>query len=224
MWPQVVQIWTKGPSGILKLGSAIVRELRERGTTVICQLSVTGLGREIEPHVPWPVDWTAIEDLADLLGGPEAIAWRYDPVVPGYSDLRVLDEIAGRFAARGITRASYNWLQPGRALVQERMGSWASKFRFDDVEEFSLGIERIGRKHGIEFTILAEGEKLPGSLNLSTRGAWQYEWLMETGAGFPTREMLPGVFRPGCMTAPSFDVGVAGQYRSCFGCVYCFEP
>jgi hypothetical protein len=223
--PPVVQIWTKGPRESLSRGRALLTLLREQRTTILCQLTVTGLGPEIEPDVPWPVDWDGIEELIAFLGTPEAVLWRYDPVFPGLSDISQLRYLAANFASRGVSKAVYNQAEYGLELVGRRMGAQVA--RIDgaaDTNAFSREIESTGRDYGIGFATLAEGEKLDGTLSLSSRGCWQYEWLARAGHGFPSRDFLPGAKRPGCMCAHSFDVGRPGQFAACHRCVYCFAP
>ncbi len=224
-WPQVVQIWTKGPREVLQRGHALLSLLREKRTTIICQLSVTGFGPEFEPLVPWPVDWAGIDEMIAFLGTPEALLWRFDPVIPGVTDLEMLRYLAANFASHGISKAVYNWGEYGLGLVQNRIGPLDRRIDLSvDMNALSHEIEAVGQSYGIEFSILAEGEKLDEQLNLSSRGCWQYEWLARIGDGFPSRDYLPGAHRPGCMCAPSFDVGRAGHFGSCHGCVYCFAP
>lgn len=221
--PKVVQIWTKGPRKALEKGHGILTSLRKRGTIIICQLTVTGFGPEFEPLVPWPVDWEGIDRMIDFLATPQALLWRYDPVIPGISDLKFFEEMANRFSVRGIRRAVYNWGECGLELVRRRMGKLYRRIDFSqDRNQFAIDLERIGRAEGIDFFILAEGEKLGGELRLSSRGSWQYEWLNDVCEGFPSRDFLPGVFRSGCMCAPSFDIGLEGRNEQCHGCVYCF--
>lgn len=223
--PPVVQIWTKGPREALSRGRALLTLLREQRTTILCQLTVTGLGPEIEPDVPWPVDWDGIEELIAFLGTPEAVLWRYDPVFPGLSDLSQLRYLASNFASRGVSKAVYNQAEYGLELAARRMGAQIARIDGDaDTNAFSRQIESTGRDCGIGFTTLAEGEKLDGTLSLSSRGCWQYEWLARAGHGFPSRDFLPGARRPGCMCAHSFDVGRPGQFAACHRCVYCFAP
>jgi hypothetical protein len=222
-WPQVVQIWTKGPREVLRRGRALLTLLREKGTIIICQLTVTGFGPEFEPLVPWPVDWAGIDEMIAFLGTPEALLWRYDPVIPGVTDLGVLRYLAANFARRGVSKAVYNWGEYGWRLVRNRIGSLERRLDVSvDMNALSREIEAVGQAHGIGFSILAEGEKLDGHLNLSSRGCWQYEWLARVSDGFPSRDFLPGANRPGCICAPSFDVGLAGQFGSCHRCAYCF--
>lgn len=221
--PRVIQIWTKGPRAVLQKGHEILNKCREFGSVIICQLTVTGYGPSIEPQVPWPVDWEGIVQMISFLGTSRALLWRYDPVLPGIANLQTLETMTEKFAELGVSRAVYNWGEYGLELVRERMGKIYEQIDFlMDKNEFSRNIESIGKAHGIDFLILAEGEKLSGDLALSSRGCWQYEWLTEVCDDFPSQELLPAVFRSGCMCAPSFDVGVAGQFNNCHGCVYCF--
>ncbi|MBN2535144.1 MAG: DUF1848 family protein [Spirochaetales bacterium] len=221
--PRVVQIWTKNPGDVLRRGQHLLNEFRKDGTIVICQLTVTGFGPEFEPRVPWPVDWQGIDMMIDFLGTPRALLWRYDPVIPGISDLGMFEYLVRNFAQRGITRAVYNRGEYGLELVRKRMGHLYHRIDFTlDKNILSHEIEQTGRDHGIEFLVLAEGEQLAKPLNVSSRGCWQYEWLVQASDSFPSRDFLPGVFRPGCICAPSFDIGHDGQYEHCHGCVYCF--
>jgi DNA repair photolyase len=223
--PPVVQIWTKGPREVLSRGRALLTFLREQKTTILCQLTVTGLGPEIEPDVPWQVDWDGIEKLIVFLGTPEAVLWRYDPVFPGLSDISELRNLAANFASRGVNKAVYNQAEYGLELVGRRMGAQVARIDSAvDANVFSREIEAAGRDYGVSFTTLAEGEKLDRTLSLSSRGCWQYEWLARVGHGFPSRDFLPGAKRPGCMCAHSFDVGRPGQFAACHRCVYCFAP
>ena len=81
--PWVVQVWTKDPAGVLRLGGDTLRALVGAGVTLAAQVTVTGLAGTVwEPHVP-PDGLQAAAGLAALAGGPEHLAWRYDPVIPG---------------------------------------------------------------------------------------------------------------------------------------------
>ena len=42
--PWILQIWTKNPRGVMELGGALLERLCAGGTTITCQLTVTGLG------------------------------------------------------------------------------------------------------------------------------------------------------------------------------------
>lgn len=223
--PRVIQIWTKGPRGLLQKGAELLEYCRAKGAVIVCQLTVNGYGPTVEPRVPWPIDWAGIDGMIDFLKTPQAILWRYDPVIPGIADLGVLEGLAQAFGQRGVTRGTYNWAELGWFFVRERLGRLYDRIDFQlDKDLFSQEIERIGSRYGISFMILAEAEGLAASLNAVSRGSWQYEWLTEVGDGFPPRDFLPGARRGGCMCAPSFDIGFEGQFGKCHGCVYCFAP
>jgi len=223
--PRILQLWTKGPRAALARGGELLARLRRRGAAILCQLTVTGYGPTIEPLVPWPVDWEGIDRLIEFLGTPEAVLWRFDPVIPGVADLGTLRTLAAGFASRGVVRAVYNWIEVGWEVVRRRLGPLERQLDTSlDRNVFSRLIEAVGQDCGVAFSILAEGDGLAGDLTLSTRGAWQYEWLLRVGPGFPSRGFLPAAFRPGCMCAPSFDVGLEGQFDGCHRCLYCFAP
>lgn len=223
--PKVVQIWTKNAGGVLDRGQDLLESLKKNGSILLCQLTVTGFGPEIEPLVSWPVDWENIDRMITFLGTPQALLWRFDPIFPGLTDLDTLRYLAKNFAERGITRAVYNWGECGMELVQARMGNLVERIDSTlDMNALSRQIEQIGTEYGIDFSILAEGEKLDAQLNLASRGNWQYEWLTAIGEDFPSRAFMPGTNRPGCLCAHSFDVGTAGQFGDCHQCVYCFAP
>jgi hypothetical protein len=223
--PKIIQIWTKNPRGVLLRGIKLLKKLLDRGSLILCQLTVTGFGPKVEPEVPWPVDWEGIRQLINFLGTPKAIIWRYDPVIPGISNLKTLEGLAKKFAEYKVTRAVYNWGEYGMELVRQRMGSIYDEIEFNlDKNVFSRHIERIGKEYGFDFMILGEGEKLGKELNLSSRGNWQYEWLVSVSDRFPSRDFMAGVFRTGCICAPSFDVGLEGQFQDCHLCRYCFSP
>jgi hypothetical protein len=224
-FPKVVQIWTKGPRDVLRRGRPLLERLRREGTTMMCQHSATGLGPEIEPHVSWPIDWTGVAEMIDFLGTPDAMLWRYDPIIPGWSKLETFNYMAENFSRLGVTSACYNRGECGLQLVRGRLGEQEHQVdQTVDMNAFSRSIEEIGRSWGIEFTTLAEGEQLDGELNMISRCCTQYDWLARVSDGFPLRDFLPGSKRAGCICAPSFDVGIEGQFGACYGCAYCFAP
>jgi hypothetical protein len=221
--PKVLQIWTKGPRGVLRKGRSLLEECRFRGCTILCQLTVNGYGPSIEPKVPFPVDWDGIDAMIKFLKTPQAVLWRYDPVIPGISDLKVFRSLAENFSHRGITRGTYNWVETGMEVVRERLSPFYEQLDLNlDKKQFSFELEHIANKFGIDFMHLAETERLDAELRVVSRGSWQYEWLTEIGDEFPLRDFMPGALRGGCMCAHSFDVGVEGQFENCHKCVYCF--
>ena len=221
--PKVLQIWTKGPRGVLRKGKDLLDECRFNGCIILCQLTVNGYGTSIEPKVPFPVDWGGIDAMIEFLKTPQAVLWRYDPVIPGISDLKIFRSLAENFSRRGITRGTYNWVETGMDVVRERFLPFYGQINLNlDKKQFSLALEHIANEYGIDFMHLAETERLNTELRAVSRGSWQYEWLTEIGDEFPLRNFMPGALRGGCMCAHSFDVGIEGQFEDCHKCAYCF--
>jgi hypothetical protein len=221
--PKILQIWTKSPRGVLRKGRDLLEECRFNGCIILCQLTVNGYGTLIEPKVPFPVDWDGIDTMIEFLKTPQAVLWRYDPVIPGISDLKTFRSLAENFSRRGITRGTYNWVETGMEVVQKRLSPFYEQIDLSlDKKRFSFELEHIANEYGIDFMLLAETERLDAELRVVSRGSWQYEWLTEIGDEFPLRDFMPGALRGGCMCAHSFDVGIEGQFEDCHKCVYCF--
>jgi hypothetical protein len=110
--PWIVQIWTKDAAGTIRRGGQVLKELRNAGTTLAAQLTVTGLGgTSWEPLVP-STPFRGAEELISLLGGSEHIRWRYDPVIPTVHRMHVFRGLAERAASLGIKRCVLNFLVP----------------------------------------------------------------------------------------------------------------
>lgn len=59
-----------------------LKALREEGVPYVFQYTITGYGKEVQPRIPCREE--AIADfltVAESLPGPEAIQWRYDPIL-----------------------------------------------------------------------------------------------------------------------------------------------
>ena len=80
--PWIVQVWTKDAAGVLARGGSVLRCLRRYGTTLAAQVTVTGLSGSVwEPLAP-AEPFAGVAELIALLGGPEHVKWRYDPIIP----------------------------------------------------------------------------------------------------------------------------------------------
>jgi len=103
-------IWTKDPSNLLVHGR--LRETIEGIGQVFCHLTVTGLGGTfMEPGVPEPeIVLERLKELVSLVGGPERIRWRYDPIVRWKlsgrqeDNLAYFDGLASEFTDSGINK------------------------------------------------------------------------------------------------------------------------
>lgn len=229
--PWVVQIWTKDIQGTLRLGRDLLAALREAGTTLVAQVTVTGLaGSPWEPLVP-PDGLRHIPRLAELLGGPQHITWRYDPIIPTVHDPRRYRLLARQAAEVGISRGVINFIAPpGRyARVDRRIKSllpaWAEGMPGYDLAWQQATAEELvalAAEVGISLGCCAEcaplGHCVPG---LRQAACGDYHWFVALSGRAPGRVPFRGS-RPGCGCARYFDVGSYGHWARCHRCAYCY--
>ena len=110
--PWIVQLWTKDVAGVLGRGMNTLTGLRDAGTTITANVTVTGLGgTSWEPLAP-SSPFKGVEDLISLAGGADHIKWRYDPVIPTVHRLDAFRRLAEQAARLGIARCVFNFLVP----------------------------------------------------------------------------------------------------------------
>ncbi|MBC7235374.1 MAG: DUF1848 family protein [Chloroflexi bacterium] len=229
--PWVVQIWTKDVGGVLHLGSALLGELTSAGTTLTAQVTITGLaGTPWEPKVPVE-GWRYLPQLIRLLGGPEHITWRYDPIIPGVHTAERFALLAGQVADLDITRGVINFLAPpGRyrradARIAALLPAWAEGMAgYDQAWRTSVARELvdIATEQGLSLACCAEyaalSEQVP---ELRPASCGDYDWFVALSGRDPGRVPYRGS-RPGCGCAHYFDVGSYGMWSRCHRCVYCY--
>ncbi|MBI4600819.1 MAG: DUF1848 domain-containing protein [Planctomycetes bacterium] len=215
--------WTRNPAPLLPA----LRDIRAAGHCVGFHVTITGYPRELESHVP-PLE-ASIRRARELAGivGPEAVVWRYDPIV--LSSLTPAEGHVERFGAiaealEGATRSAYF--------------SFVSLYG-----KTRRSFERVAREHGVAFREPEGAEKRELALRLaevaSRRGMRLFaccedalvgdgiekgrcvdiDWIRrlrpdaaEDLARRPTREQ--------CGCTESVDIGA---YDTCpFGCAYCY--
>jgi len=229
--PWVVQLWTKDAAGVLGLGEHDLRGLHEAGTTLTSQVTVTGLGGTTwEPLAPnTPFD--GAEDLIALLGGPEHIKWRYDPVVPTVHRLEVFRRLAEGAAKLGITRCVLNFLvPPGRYKRVDRrlslaLPGWSRGMPgYDETwrADTAAAIVETARDFDIALAVCAESSGLADRVHgLQPAVCGDHAWFAALSGRDPGRARTSGS-RSGCGCAAYFDVGMYGQWRRCNRCLYCY--
>ena len=232
----VVQVWTKDPAGVLRLGGDLLRALVAAGTTLAAQVTVTGLAGTVwEPRVPLD-GLRAAAALAELAGGPEHIKWRYDPILPGVHTAERYRALAQQAAEVGIRRGIINFLaSPGcYARVDRRLAAllpgWAAGMPgYDQAWRRGVAAELVGiaRECGLTLACCAENAGLgkPGSPDyvpgLGRAACGEYAWFVALSGRRPAASASRGS-RPGCGCARYFDVGQYGCWARCHGCVYCY--
>ena len=229
--PWVVQMWTKNVAGTLDLGKDLVRQLRSQGTTFTAQITVTGLAGTVwEPGVP--VDGLSpIPQLAKLIGGPQHIKWRYDPIIPTVHALPRFRALARQAADLGITQGVINFVAPpGRYVRVDRrlvgmIDGWSQgapdcddAWRRDTARE----LVHVADEYGIALSCCAETGHLSEAVQgLGRALCGDHRWFVALSGRELARAPSSGS-RRGCGCARYFDVGVYGQWSRCHRCVYCY--
>ena len=229
--PWVLQLWTKAVRGTLARGGETLQQLVRRGTTITAQITVTGLAGTIwEPNVPIE-PFAELPALMAIIGGPDHIKWRYDPIIPAVHDIeryRRLAEIAARL---GIRRCVINFIAPpGRykrvdARLCAVLPGWSAGMPgYDDGWQREVAGEIVGvaRELGLQVACCAESAKLFGQVErLHPAACGDYEWFVELSGRDPGKAASSGS-RAGCGCAVYFDVGLYGQWSHCHRCLYCY--
>lgn len=229
--PWVVQLWTKDAAGTIGYGKGLLRQLRNEGTALAAQLTVTGLGgTSWEPLVP-SSPFQGVEDLLRLLGGADHIQWRYDPVIPTVHRLDVFRGLAERAAALGIRRCVLNFLvPPGRynrvdARLSVSLPGWGSGMPGYDENwraQTAAALVETARDFRISVAVCAESSGLTQRVaGLQPAACGDHGWFAALSGRDPGRARTSGS-RRGCGCAAYFDVGMYGQWRRCHRCAYCY--
>ena len=229
--PWILQIWTKNPRGVMELGGALLERLCAGGTTITCQLTVTGLGgTELEPRAPADALGEAGE-LLECIGGPAHCAWRFDPAIAGLDNTARFEALAPRAAALGIKRLVVNFAcDPGvYARVDARLAAVFPYWR-PGLPGIEPGWkERTAREIaaraaalGLAVFCCAEGKALREAVpDLEPPECGSFTWFCALSGRTPGRRKgRPS--RRGCGCADYFDVGCYGNLRACHGCLYCY--
>jgi hypothetical protein len=229
--PWIVQLWTKDALGTLETGGALLRRLLKEGTTLTAQMTVTGLGgSEWEPLVH-PQPFKSVPELIELVGGPNHLKWRYDPIMPTIHDLDRFRHLAEQAATLGITRCVINFISPpGRykrvdARLAKVLPGWSEGMpSYDEAWrlETSAEIVEVCRNLGLFVAACAESARLSDKVQgLQPAVCGDYDWFVTLSGRDPGRSPSTGS-RLGCGCAKYFDVGAYGQWKKCHQCLYCY--
>ncbi len=229
--PWIAQLWTKDAAGTLALGGPLLRRLKAEGTTLTAQVTVTGLsGTRWEPHTPTE-PFAGLVQLMALIGGPDHVKWRYDPVIPTVHCLDRFRRLAERAAGLGITRCVINFLAPpGRykrvdARLAGVLPGWIEGMPdYDEAwrAETAARLVEAAGELGLEVAACAESAGLVGRVTgLGEAVCGDHAWFAELSGWDPGRAPTTGS-RPACGCAAYFDVGLYGQWRRCHQCLYCY--
>ena len=233
--PWVLQILTKDARGVLRRGEPALRRLRDAGTTITLHLTVTGLaGTPWEPLVPRE-GLRGAAPLIDLIGGPDHVKWRYDPIIATVHDVGRFHRLAGEAAELGIRRGVINFIAPpGRyRRVDRRVApllpgwvdggpAWLDRYGLAWQQGVALELVSLAREAGISLACCAESAALAGLVpGLGPAACGDHAWFVALSGRDLPRAPRRGS-RPGCGCAAYFDLGNYGCWSRCYRCAYCY--
>lgn len=215
--------WSKNYAPLL----AHLDELDERGYRMIFHFTINGLPRVFEPRVPDSADMIECARVLSRRYGPDAVLWRYDPVL--ISSLTDSVYHVRRFAElcealRGVVKRCYFSFAVFHAKVARGKADLHRRTRISLIdlplaERISLaaGLADIADASGIEL-LSCSGDYL-ASGKIKKAHCTDAELLYRL---YPDKigrlEQLP--LRPDCGCCECTDIGA---YDTCpHGCVYCY--
>lgn len=218
--------WTRAPASLAAAWPRIQAAGHQRAVALV---TITGYGAPLEPGLPeGPRPTAGFHRLAEAWGGPERLAWRYDPILLGPGDTpadhrkrfeslaRDLEGSTGRVivsfldmyrkTARRLREIGYpvDAAHPGRGAVERQL---------------LADLADLARVRGMALQTCAEpADKLPPGV--SPGRCVDPDWLEGLFPGRPfLRTKDPGQ-RETCGCAPSRDIGIPDTCPS--ACVYCY--
>jgi len=218
-----IVFWTRNPRPLLPH----LESLRADGYPMVFQLTITGHGPPVESHNP-PVETAlaAAEEIAGKLG-PEAVLWRYDPIVLS-PDLTRRDHVErfARLARRleGVTRrCTFSFVdfygKTKRNLGRIEAAAGVPFDRPDAAAKVAMARELAGvaAGHGMALLSCCDDALVGGGVGKS-RCVDPAAVAAVRGSPLPALPARPT--RRDCGCVRSVDVGA---YDSCaFGCAYCY--
>ncbi|MCF7933955.1 MAG: DUF1848 domain-containing protein [Spirochaetia bacterium] len=186
------------------------------------QFTLNGYGRELEPHVPDPVQLLeTFRVLSDRIG-PHRVIWRYDPVIitDEYTcayHKQTFDTLAA--ALQGYTETCViSFLDIGRKNRQQMQAAGVQEITTDRVLELASFMADSGASHGMTIQSCAEPYDL-SSVGIS-HGACIDTRLLERIGGYRLDIGKDPHQRKLCGCATSIDIG---SYDTCTHlCTYCY--
>jgi hypothetical protein len=218
-----IVFWSKNYSPLLPH----LEELNQRGYGMVFHFTITGLPPLFEPLVPGLDE--LLESARQLASryGPEAVLWRYDPIVisnatPSEYHMRRFREIAS--ALEGSTKRChfsfavfYSKVVKNTARLQDEAGIECRQIPLDEQLRIATALADIAAEHGIQMYSCC-GEHLVDERIMKAHCV-DGELLQRL---FPDKigSVLRHPTRKQCGCYESTDIGA---YNTCpHGCVYCY--
>lgn len=223
--PDVVCFWTKNPRLVGELYKNHIESLRTQGTIILAQVTINpGYQDVLEPGIN--ETYWEMSNFIDLLGGPQHVRMRFDPIIPGYTTpgmFRRHCEIAARY---GITHTTVNFLIPGYKNVGQTLmlhGIRTKELTTAEKADVLNHLVEMAGNYGIKIAVCAESAGLAQMVPdvLPARCA-DPDWAIALGANGEFRNRPS---RKGCGCCYSADWGQyenGGGYRCPHRCLYCY--
>jgi hypothetical protein len=226
-YPHVLCFWTKSPSKVATLYKDIIKDMQSHDCLVLLQTTINSYS-SLEPTLT--EDDIKLDDLIPLLGSPEHIRFRFDPIIPGYTSIKHYTKVLELAKKYGVTRITTNFIVPS----YKNVSSVLMKLNIRAYEATEM--EKIDSLTPMVKLAADYGVSLVGCAELNRDGIIdQVPGLIRSGcADFHWAEKLKpeytGLFRvkpsrPGCLCCYDDDWGLYknnGAPACVHKCAYCY--
>jgi len=210
--------WTRNPIPFLPAFEAISAQ----GRPFVVQATITGMPRALERRTPDPDAMVAaLRRLRDR-HGPDAVVWRFDPILE--TPVWPLDRQRAAFARlaealRGVTtEVCVSWATLYRKSRRNlgRVGIVPTDPPDPDKRAFVADLADVAVDAGMRLTVCSQPDLVPAN---AAPAACIDATRLARVAHRPIPARVKGN-RPGCLCAESRDIGA---YDTCaHGCLYCY--
>jgi hypothetical protein len=153
-----IVIWTKNPRNMITEGP--LKKTLKNYRQVFIHLTITGMGGgEFEPMIPpWDETIRMIGPLIDLVGDPERITWRFDPIVEvegrekSFSTFGLFPRLASAVSSWGIKTCRVSWVSPYKKVLARlaRKGWHLTPRDLRGRKDQANELEKVAGAHGMK--------------------------------------------------------------------------
>jgi len=207
------------------VGEGPLRKTLSAYRQIYVHLTITGMGAgEFEPMIPpWEEGVGMIGPLIDLVGNPQRVSWRFDPILKAeghgqvYSNFAFFPDLAAAIGPFGIKSCRVSWVSPyKKALARLAAKGWhlitaTMSEKLTQAERMT----QIAQKHGMRLYFCCM-EGFPVSRCIDGEALSQ----IHPDALGCSKEKAKGQ-RVLCGCTRSLDIGWY-SLRCGHGCLYCY--
>lgn len=233
-------LWTKHPMSLFKQPLYhYLLDLKNKHIQLFIQLTITGMGSLvigkkgngkpliIEPHAPaYRESLEVIPRLIDLVGQPERIRLRVDPIVrivdgegKVFSNIKYLPIIISAVAPHGVKNFSFSFLEQNmHNKVDKRFSDLECKIlspSYQEREKFTLWIKKLEQEYGVTISACC----VPGFEDSKCIDGKLLERLHDLKSPVNLTEPRK---RAKCGCTHSIDIGGWPPKKCYTGCDYCY--